>query len=163
MLERKIFSKIEHYWLNNFQFRQIVKRNDYSDFCSYFAELKLKYEEFNELVLSTFCHDHYWISSVWEEDRKIQNIYNFGWKLGLEGKINLLLRRENWSIAEKIDPVWCNKKRDELKDLESELYLGFFFEGLRGVLIPPDGFLKEAILLNCAGYDFYWQKESKII
>lgn len=160
MLQSKTLSKIENYWLYDFEFRNAIKKFDYQKFSSKFTDIKISSFEFSELIISILGHIRYWPSNSWDYCPNHKIFYDFGWELGLKGTLCKLMDKKDWSnTPKKIDSAWVKEERDKLKDLESKLYLGAFFKGLSGTL--TNDYSKEAILANRAGYDFYWSKNKK--
>lgn len=159
--QSKKFSKMENYWIKDFKFRKMLQnweelffmKNSYSDLnCA-----DLEFYEFKQGLIDREFEPPPAYNSYFEL-RKIN--YEFGWKLGLSGKISSLLKQENWIKfkSRKEAEVIRNKVK-----IDFNFPLGYFFEGLEGNLYSKFSLSlsKDHILANLAGYDFFLQRKEK--
>jgi hypothetical protein len=149
----KKLAKFENYWLEDCCFRNLVRAGCYSccsrNFLQY-SDLTFSYNDFYNLrggLLNI------------ESNSGRNKLDTFGCKLGLQGKIEQVREMLNWTIESN----WKGKE-DELEKQLSILgleYSSFFFFGLRGQKFSKERYLFSAIILNRAGYDYYFLKTGK--
>jgi hypothetical protein len=162
MLQSKILSKFEYYWLNDFQFRKLIQSWDNLNSSSQilFSDLQCEEKAYYEFYISV-TNTNYNPPHPSRYDFSLRNhFYELGWKLGLEGKIASILKQEDWiqfTTRKEAENI-----REKLK-VDPNFALGYFFEGLEGNLYKKfSSFLpKDHILANLAGYDFFLRRNEK--
>lgn len=162
--QNKIFSKIENYWLNDFDFRKMINRWEVVTIeeINRFVDLNLGHHEFFELKsgLRDLFFDPPHPKDSQFTSRTIY--YQFGWKLGLEGKLALLKR--NLRQKKFFQEPSLSRLQSVISELKIPEYEGdeiqcseFFYQGFTGNLKCYSGWNKRLLLLNRAGFDLYIQ------
>lgn len=164
MLLNKKFSKIEHYWLNDFEFRNLIRKNCYCCACgknisTLYPDIGISNYAKQFSPLQNGLVDDYNHSKSYSLAEK--DFYSFGWKLNKEGKVVELCRQK--PRASMIGNIQFETEKTKLYE-DQKLNLNknkicSFLYGLSGGYQIIGPFILDRTFF-AAGYDFYWRKQN---